>query len=150
MVEGDVGVGKTTFVNYHRYLWENEAQDKLLTPSSEISLSGEVGVRDVLWSITGALLSRFVLLKGSHWVQKRPVLREAVHHKAFTNSDIRRALNLKSPNVAKYLNTLLDKRFIYPQQRSGRQMFYCASEDVRIIRDVPSDLQQRLFEGRTS
>lgn len=22
VVEGDVGVGKTTFVNYHRYLWE--------------------------------------------------------------------------------------------------------------------------------
>ena len=41
VVEGEVGVGKTTFVNYHRYLWESEAADKLLTPASMSSDESE-------------------------------------------------------------------------------------------------------------
>ena len=51
IVEGEVGVGKTTFVNYHRYLWENEAQTKLITPASEISVHQGWGAREFLLSI---------------------------------------------------------------------------------------------------
>jgi hypothetical protein len=61
VVEGDVGVGKTTFVNLHRYLWENEAETKLLTPASEISVQRDWGVREFLLSVVGALAGRMAL-----------------------------------------------------------------------------------------
>jgi len=54
---------------------------------------------------------------------------------------IARTLTVKPPNVTKYLNTLLERRFIYPHHREGRQIFYCASEDVRIIRDLPENAE---------
>ncbi len=64
VVEGDVGVGKTTFVNLHRYLWENEAQTKLLTPASEISVQRDRSVREFLLSVVGALAGRLALKMG--------------------------------------------------------------------------------------
>jgi hypothetical protein len=76
VVEGEIGVGKTTFVNYYRYLWEVEAQDKLLTPAMEISLAGEVGTRDVIAGIIGAVLGKLVLLHGEKYVHERPLLHE--------------------------------------------------------------------------
>ncbi|MBM4045034.1 MAG: hypothetical protein FJ279_07965 [Planctomycetes bacterium] len=76
VVEGDIGVGKTTFVNYHRYLWEAEAQDKLLTPATEISLSSDVSAREFLWNTIGAVIGKMVLLCGEKYVQSRPLLRE--------------------------------------------------------------------------
>lgn len=367
VVEGEIGVGKTTFVNYHRYLWEMEAQDRLLTPASEITLAGDLRVSEFVGSIVGAVLGKIVLLRGEKYVHDRPllhelfllnrvfihrsielqaqlfgfgagvgraaqatvpapsevqllaylrglvgevkqlgyngiflhfdnlelvslrspertrllfealrdtlqtpdiyfvfvgqkgffsevispservrsvfsgfpifvppltrpqvleavnkryellamhperfirpvgddlleylydlydgkvrfvmdavttivthfphavaetldtssaksllaqlvlerlkreltrrewdVLREAVRLGTFTNAAIGRALNVKAPNVTKYLNALLERRFIYPHHREGRQIFYCASEDVRIIRDVPEQVE---------
>ncbi len=76
VVEGDVGVGKTTFVNYHRYLWEVEAEDKLLTPSTEISISENQTVSIFVSNIVGAVLSKIVLLKGEKHVHDRPLLHE--------------------------------------------------------------------------
>jgi DNA-binding transcriptional ArsR family regulator len=76
VVEGDIGVGKTTFVNYHRYLWEIEAKDKLLTTATEIALPSDVTLRDVLWNILGALVGKILLLRGESYVQSRPLLRE--------------------------------------------------------------------------
>lgn len=46
--EGEIGVGKTTFINYHRYLWENEAKDKLFTSMSEISVQSHWTIREFL------------------------------------------------------------------------------------------------------
>jgi len=61
VVEGDVGVGKTTFVNYHRYVWEKKAKTKLLTPASEISVQGGWGAHEFLISILGSLAGRLAL-----------------------------------------------------------------------------------------
>jgi len=133
IVEGDVGVGKTTFVNYHRYLWENEAKDKLLTPINEISVYGNWEVRDFLLNILGSIINKW------------EVLRIAVKLEAFTNTDIAAALGQRRQNVTKYLNTLLTKNFIYPHRREGRHILYRVSEDVRIIRDVPENEQAALF-----
>jgi len=74
VVEGDVGVGKTTFVNYHRYLWEKEAKDKLLTPASEISVFSTWTAQEFLISALGSLVNRFMLLKGEEWVHKHKLL----------------------------------------------------------------------------
>jgi hypothetical protein len=76
VVEGDVGVGKTTFVNYHRYLWEVEAKDKLLTPATEITLSGNLDVAGFVNNIVGAVLGKIVLLQGEKYVHRRPLLHE--------------------------------------------------------------------------
>ena len=76
VVEGDVGVGKTTFVNYHRYLWETEAKDKLLTPATEIAISGNLSVATFVNNIIGALLGKIVLLRGEKYVHGRPLLHE--------------------------------------------------------------------------
>lgn len=38
VVEGDVGVGKTTFVNYGRYLWETEAKEKRHAVSDQFAI----------------------------------------------------------------------------------------------------------------
>lgn len=76
VVEGDVGVGKTTFVNYHRYLWENEAKTKLLTPASELSVQKGWGAREFLLSIIGALAGRLALQMSQHSVEKDKLLTE--------------------------------------------------------------------------
>ena len=91
VVEGDVGVGKTTFVNYHRYRWETEAKDKLLTPSSEVSVQVNWTAEDFLVASLGALVNRILLLKGKKWVEKQPVVSEAA---ALTRVHIERSLEL--------------------------------------------------------
>ena len=61
VVEGDIGVGKTTFVNYHRYLWQTEAKTKLLTPATEISVQGDWGMRELLLNVLTLLAGRLSL-----------------------------------------------------------------------------------------
>jgi DNA-binding transcriptional ArsR family regulator len=61
VVEGDVGVGKTTFVNYHRYLWQAEAKTRLLTPATEISVQGDWGTRELLLNVLTLLAARLSL-----------------------------------------------------------------------------------------
>ncbi len=75
-VEGDVGVGKTTFVNFHRYVWEIEAETKLLTPASEISVQRDWGVRQLLLNILGALAGRLALNLGSKAAARDDLLTE--------------------------------------------------------------------------
>lgn len=88
----------------------------------------------------------FERLRRELTVREWDVLREAVRLGTFTNTDIAKSLKVKPPNVTKYLNALLERHFIYPYRREGRQIFYRASEDVRIIRDLPSSAQGKLFE----
>jgi len=76
VVEGNVGVGKTTFVNYHRFLWEHEAQDRLLTPPSEVSVYSTWTAHAFIMSALGSLVGRFLLLKGKKWVHSHPLLSE--------------------------------------------------------------------------
>jgi hypothetical protein len=95
-----------------------------------------------------AFLAELVLERLKHELTRREwdVLRESVRLGSFTNADIARALKQHRQNISKYFNTLLGKRFIYPHHREGRQIYYCASEDVRIIRDLPNDTQRKLFD----
>jgi len=76
VVEGDVGVGKTTFVNFHRHRWECEATSKLLTPASEISVQGDWGVREFLVSTLGALAGRLALTMKPNDLEKDQLLSE--------------------------------------------------------------------------
>ena len=91
VVEGDVGVGKTTFVNLHRYLWEQEAQTKLLTPASEISVQGDWGVREFLLSVVGALAGRLALKMGQSAAAKDQLLIEV---SVLTGVLVRESLNI--------------------------------------------------------
>jgi len=74
VVEGETGVGKTTFVNYHRYLWENIAKTKLLTPAAGISVQKEWGPRNFLINILGALAGRLTLIEGQRSAEKDKLL----------------------------------------------------------------------------
>lgn len=89
VVEGDVGVGKTTFVNYHRFLWEYEAQERLLTPTSEISVYSTWTANAFVMSILGSLVGRFLVLKGKDWVHSHDLLSEIA---ALTHVYIERSL----------------------------------------------------------
>jgi DNA-binding transcriptional ArsR family regulator len=89
VVEGEVGVGKTTFVNYHRFLWEHEAQDRLLTPSSEISVYSTWTAQAFVMSVLGSLVGRFLVLKGKKWVHEHDLLSEVA---ALTHVYIERSL----------------------------------------------------------
>jgi Fic family protein len=73
------------------------------------------------------------------------ILQAAIGLGLFTNAELARTLKVKPPNVTKYLNALMDRRFIYPHHREGRQIFYCASEDVRILQDFQDEVHRRLF-----
>ncbi|HCP32066.1 TPA: hypothetical protein DIT45_02300 [Candidatus Acetothermia bacterium] len=89
VVEGDVGVGKTTFVNYHRFRWEHEARDRLLTPSSEISVYSTWTAQAFVMSVLGSLIGRFLVLKGKKWVHDHDLLSEVA---ALTQVYIERSL----------------------------------------------------------
>ena len=91
VVEGDVGVGKTTFVNLHRYLWESEATTKLITPASEISVQGDWGIREFLLSVVSALAGRLALKMGQSAAAKDELLTEV---SALTGVLVREYLNV--------------------------------------------------------
>jgi DNA-binding transcriptional ArsR family regulator len=91
VVEGDVGVGKTTFVNFHRYLWERQARSKLLTPASEVSVQGEWGPREFLVSVIGALAGRLALNMKPSDRQKDQLLAEV---DALTGVLVRQSFNV--------------------------------------------------------
>ncbi len=77
VIEGPVGVGKTSFVNYHRSLWEKEADDKLLTPEEEISVCESWTVKDFLLNVMGALVERIKKLpKGESYLKSDTMLEE--------------------------------------------------------------------------
>jgi len=61
VVEGEPGVGKTTFVNFHRYEWGSEAKPPLLSPVSEISVKHGWSENDFLISLIAALSARIRL-----------------------------------------------------------------------------------------
>jgi Cdc6-like AAA superfamily ATPase len=75
-VEGEPGVGKTTFVNYHRHQWESEATDKLLTPATEISMQEYWEERDFLLNMMSALMSRLRLDLGEKRFSKDLLMQE--------------------------------------------------------------------------
>lgn len=79
VVEGPVGVGKTSFVNYHRALWERKAKDKILTPEEEIPVCKEWTLKEFLLNILGAVISRIQKLpSGETHIKADPTL-QAIH-----------------------------------------------------------------------
>lgn len=76
IVEGEAGVGKTTFVNFHRHQWESEATDKLLTPATEISIQEYWGERDFLLNLMSALVARLRLDLGEKKFSKDTLMQE--------------------------------------------------------------------------
>ncbi|MCF7849676.1 MAG: hypothetical protein K9M45_12565 [Kiritimatiellales bacterium] len=76
VVEGEPGVGKTTFVNYHRQLWESAADHRLLSPLTEISVREDWGERDFLLSLLSSLSARLRLDMGEKAFEKNAVLRK--------------------------------------------------------------------------
>lgn len=76
VVEGEPGVGKTTFVNYHRQLWESAKEHRLLSPLTEISIREGWGERDFLLSLLSSLSARLRLEMGEKAFEKNVVLRK--------------------------------------------------------------------------
>lgn len=78
VIEGETGVGKTTFVNYHRYLWENESRDKLLTPNHELVFDAEWTAKDFLMNILSVLIRKLVALHSEKILKKSALCRNAL------------------------------------------------------------------------
>ena len=76
VVEGEPGVGKTTFVNYHRQLWEFSKEHPLLSPLTEISVREGWGERDFLLGLLSSLSARLRLDMGEKAFDKNRVLRK--------------------------------------------------------------------------
>lgn len=76
LIEGKAGVGKTTFVNYHRYRWEKTAKQKLISPANEISVEMDWTGRVLLLALLAALSGRLWLDLGEKAFKKVKVLRE--------------------------------------------------------------------------
>jgi DNA-binding MarR family transcriptional regulator len=88
IVEGEVGVGKTTFVNYQRYLWEYEAEDRLLTTLREIPVYSNWQAKDFLREILGHLSHKLLSLceqkgrKSSALLKKLSLLNQIFYHES--------------------------------------------------------------------
>lgn len=76
VVEGEIGVGKTTFVNYHRYLWHLAKERALFTTINEISLCPGWNVKDCLLNILANLLEALLQHRGEKFVKENKVFRE--------------------------------------------------------------------------
>lgn len=78
VVEGEIGVGKTTFVNYHRFLWEHEASDRLFTPVNEIGLGFHGTIKDFLMNILDSLICKVISLADAQNIIKHTRLFEEI------------------------------------------------------------------------
>ena len=76
IVSGNIGVGKTTFINYHRYVWENHAQDKLFTTYKEIVVTEEWRLRHFLVNIICSIIEKLLQAKGEKVISKSTVLKD--------------------------------------------------------------------------
>lgn len=76
VVEGDPGVGKTTFVNFHRQQWETTARHKLISPVSKISVREGWSERDFLLNLLASLSARLRLDLGEKKFEKNRLLSE--------------------------------------------------------------------------
>ncbi|MEK9138229.1 MAG: hypothetical protein AAB393_13975 [Bacteroidota bacterium] len=137
-----------TLLGYLYDLYDGKMRFILDAVTSVVANLPHVGAETLDVASAKTLLAELVIDRLRHELTGREwdVLKEAVKLGTFTNADIARSLKQQRQNISKYFNSLLDKRFIYPHHRDGRQIYYCASEDVRIIRDVPSKALKRILE----
>ena len=76
VVEGYPGVGKTTFVNYHRQRWEKAAKHKLISPALELEMQANWQERDLLINLLASLSSRLRLEMNAKTFRKIKLLHE--------------------------------------------------------------------------
>lgn len=76
VVQGEPGVGRTTFVNHHSHRWEVAAQHKLLSSATEISVRENWSERDFLLNLLSSLSARLRLDVGEKVFPKDKLFRE--------------------------------------------------------------------------
>ncbi len=76
VVEGEPGVGKTTFVNFHRHEWESHGQPPLLSPISHISVERDWDERAFILSLLSALSARLRLKLGERKFDRDDLLQQ--------------------------------------------------------------------------
>lgn len=160
IVEGDIGVGKTTFVNYHRYLWEKEAVDRLLTPCREISVYGRWDAREFLMDILGHLAHKILLLleqqkkKPSKLLKQLQLLQQIFYHESmdiegsFAGFGIGygRQAQFNVPNMTEsqlifYLTDLLDEI-----RKMGYQGVFLHLDNLELLAQDEVERCRHLFE----
>lgn len=76
VIEGEQGVGKTTFVNFHRQRWGKAAKQKLLSPALELEMQANWEERGLLINLLASLSSRLRLEMNEKAFKKEKLLRE--------------------------------------------------------------------------
>ncbi|NUM37433.1 MAG: HTH domain-containing protein [Candidatus Brocadiae bacterium] len=78
LIEGNIGVGKTTFINYHRYLWEHYSRDRLFTTNREISVTSRWQISQFLGNILASLLSKLLSQFKEEKILKNSIFKEVL------------------------------------------------------------------------
>lgn len=76
VVEGEPGVGKTTFVNFHRYEWGHLAKNSLISPVSQVSVQRHWNEEDFLLHLLSSLCARIRLEMTEKEFSKDKLLKE--------------------------------------------------------------------------
>ncbi|HCC72072.1 MAG TPA: hypothetical protein DEQ09_13115 [Bacteroidales bacterium] len=77
IIEGDSGVGKTTFVNYHKFLWKSRDKGiRLFSPDTEISVQSTWEIKNFIYNALGVLLSQIRLDIGERKFNRSRILKE--------------------------------------------------------------------------
>lgn len=77
IVEGEAGVGKTTFVNYHKFLWNSKtSEQRLFAPETEISVQKGWGFEDFIINALGTIAGQIRLELGNRKFNKHNFLKE--------------------------------------------------------------------------
>lgn len=76
VVEGDIGVGKTSFVNYYRYLWEHKRESRWLSPLKEIPVYSDWKARDFLKEVLGQIANKLLYLIQEKKLRKSKLLKK--------------------------------------------------------------------------
>ncbi len=77
IVEGDSGVGKTTFVNFHKASWRGmQTREKLFSPETEISVNEDWNIENFIFNALGSLVGQIRLDIGERKFNKHKFLKE--------------------------------------------------------------------------
>ena len=77
IVEGEAGVGKTTFVNYHKFQWSSEtSESRLFAPETEISVQKNWEFEDFIINALGTIVGQLRLELGQKKFNKHNFLKE--------------------------------------------------------------------------
>jgi GTPase SAR1 family protein len=98
VVEGESGVGKTTFVNSFRYEWGYLSKDKLISPATAIQIGENWGPTEFLSSSVFHIISRLRILLGEKKFKKNKKLLEiAAAVGVYREENLGLGIGLQSP-----------------------------------------------------